>query len=264
MEFLKRSFAPLTERQWEEIDKRAREIFQSQLFGRRIVDVLGPFGWEYSSHPLGEVEVLSGEDEVVKWGLRKSLPLVEVRATFRLNLWELDNVERGKKVPDLSPLEEVARKVAEFEDETIFEGCEKSKIKGLLEYASARKVASSTEDVGTFLGSLVKALEMFARDGIEGPYHLVINTDKWAKLVGKCAYPIEERVEDLLGGELIVCPRIEGALVVSGRGGDFELILGQDLSIGYEDREKDHVRLFITETFTFHVVTPEALVCLEL
>lgn len=67
---------------------------------------------------------------------------------------------------------------------------------------------------------------------------------------------------ELLGGRVITTPRIEDALVVSERGGDFKLILGQDLSIGYEDREKDSVRLFVTETFTFYVVNPEAMVYL--
>lgn len=47
-----------------------------------------------------------------------------------------------------------------------------------------------------------------------------------------------KRVTELLGGRVITTPRIEDALVVSERGGDFKLILGQDLSIGYEDREK--------------------------
>jgi len=69
--------------------------------------------------------------------------------------------------------------------------------------------------------------------------------------------------ECLRGGKIITTPRIEDALVVSERGGDFKLILGQDLSIGYEDREKDAVRLFITETFTFQVVNPEALILLK-
>lgn len=263
MEFLKRSFAPLTEKQWQEIDNRAREIFKTQLYGRRFVDVEGPYGWEYAAHPLGEVEVLSDENETVKWGLRKSLPLIELRATFTLGLWELDNLERGKENVDLSSLEETVRKVAEFEDEVIFEGCEKSGVKGLLSFKEERKIQCGNSP-GDLLESLMRALSTFSKEGIDGPYTLVINTDRWINLLkeGTGHYPLEKRVTELLGGRVITTPRIEDALVVSERGGDFKLILGQDLSIGYEDREKDSVRLFVTETFTFYVVNPEAMVYL--
>ncbi|MCD6551738.1 family 1 encapsulin nanocompartment shell protein [Thermotoga sp.] len=262
MEFLKRSFAPLTQKQWEEIERRAKEIFSTQLYGRKFVDVEGPCGWEYAAYPLGEVEVLSEEE--IKWGLRKSLPLIELRATFTLGLWELDNLERGKSNVDLSNLEETVRKVAEFEDSVIFKGCEKSGVKGLLSFREERKVKAG-ENLGDFLEALYKASSTFSKDGISGPYTLVISTDRWLYLLKKNSshYPLERRVTEILNGRIITTPRIDNAIVVSERGGDFKLVLGQDLSVGYEDRENDSVRLFITETFTFYVVNPEAMVHLE-
>ncbi|PLV59480.1 family 1 encapsulin nanocompartment shell protein [Thermotoga sp. KOL6] len=264
MEFLKRFLAPLTAKQWEEIDKRAKEIFSTQLYGRRVIDVEGPYGWEYSAYPLGEVEVLSGEN-TVKWGLRKSLPLIETRATFTLSLWELDNLERGKLNVDLSNLEETVRKVAEFEDEVIFRGCERAGIKGMLAFKEERRI-NVGETPDDLIEALLKSLSIFSKEGIEGPYALIINTERWIKLLRGTTghYPLEKRVEDTLrGGRIITTPRIEEAIVISERGGDFKLILGQDLSIGYEGRESDKVRLFITETFTFQVVNPEAMIHLS-
>jgi len=264
MDFLRRDISPLTTKQWEEIDKRAKEVFSTQLHGRSIVDVVGPFGWDYAGHPTGEVETLSKEGEPVSFGIRKVLPLVELKSSFYLDLNELDKLERGQPAVDLSPLEEAVRNVAAFEDGAIFEGCEKSGIKGLLAYKDKRTIASSIKEE-EFLESLYKAMADFSFHGINGPYTLVINMEKWVEIVkGSKQYPIHKKVEDILkGGKVLLTPRISDALLVSERGGDFELILGQDLSIGYERTENSRVKLFITESFTFRVVTPEALIYLK-
>ena len=37
---------------------------------------------------------------------------------------------------------------------------------------------------------------------------------------------------------------------------------GQDLSIGYEGHDGESVRLYLEESFSFHVATPEAAVAL--
>ena len=51
---------------------------------------------------------------------------------------------------------------------------------------------------------------------------------------------------------------LEGGLVVSTRGGDFELSVGQDFSIGYLEHNLETVRLYIEESFTFLVLTQQA------
>lgn len=53
-----------------------------------------------------------------------------------------------------------------------------------------------------------------------------------------------------------------GAVVASQRGGDFLLEVGEDLSIGYESHGEDAVELYLVESFTFRVATPEAAVAL--
>lgn len=59
----------------------------------------------------------------------------------------------------------------------------------------------------------------------------------------------------------IVRSTVDGAsFLLSRRGGDFEFISGQDLSLGYEGREGSRVKFFFVETFTFSVAAPEAVV----
>ena len=47
-------------------------------------------------------------------------------------------------------------------------------------------------------------------------------------------YPLAKRLtEQVLDGPLVRAPAIEGGVLLSVRGGDYELTVGQDLSIGY-------------------------------
>jgi uncharacterized linocin/CFP29 family protein len=50
---------------------------------------------------------------------------------------------------------------------------------------------------------------------------------------------------------------------VTTRGGDFELHIGQDVSIGYLSHSDSAVRLYLQETFTFLLLTTEAAVALS-
>ena len=61
---------------------------------------------------------------------------------------------------------------------------------------------------------------------------------------------------------IIWAPAIEGAFVLTTRGGDFELNIGQDFSIGYLTHTDVMVRLYLQESFTFRLLTSEASVVL--
>ena len=50
--------------------------------------------------------------------------------------------------------------------------------------------------------------------------------------------------------------------MLSTRGGDFLFESGQDLSVGYDSHDRDLVRLYLEESFSFRVATPEAAVVL--
>ena len=68
----------------------------------------------------------------------------------------------------------------------------------------------------------------------------------------------------VLDGELpIHAPALDGAIVVSLRGGDFEMVVGEDLSLGYAGRNETGVTFFLEETMLFRVNGPEAAVVLD-
>jgi uncharacterized linocin/CFP29 family protein len=75
-------------------------------------------------------------------------------------------------------------------------------------------------------------------------------------------YPLLEHLREIVSGPLVWSPGLDGAAVVSQRGGDFLFESGDDLSIGYLNHDADSVHLYLVESFTFRVATPEAAVAL--
>jgi uncharacterized linocin/CFP29 family protein len=66
-----------------------------------------------------------------------------------------------------------------------------------------------------------------------------------------------------VSGIWLGCAGLSGAVVLSTRAGDFQFECGQDLSLGYLDHDRDEVRFYLEESFSFHVATPEAAVPLN-
>jgi uncharacterized linocin/CFP29 family protein len=72
-----------------------------------------------------------------------------------------------------------------------------------------------------------------------------------------------ERVKKLVKDGIIWAPSLAGAFVLTTRGGDFALHIGQDVSIGYLGHTDNVVRLYLQETLTFLLLTTEAAVALS-
>ena len=98
--------------------------------------------------------------------------------------------------------------------------------------------------------------------GVDGPYSAVLSADAYTAVseTSDHGYPVIEHIKRLLTGEIIWAPAISGAFVVTTRGGDFSLHLGEDLSIGYLSHTDTEVRLYLEETLTFLMLTSEAAV----
>ncbi len=260
-DLLKRSLAPVTAAAWEEIDDTASQVLKAQLSARSIVDFDGPHGWEYAAVNLGTLEIAKrNAPGGVPWGSREVRPLVEVRMGFTLSQLELDNVSRGSSTPDLGPLEDVCRKVAQFEDTAIYKGFDAGHIQGIIAGVDHKpvKLAAGLKDIPNSVTQGVHELKLA---GVGGPYALVLGTDAHKALMqsGSGGYPPHRIVRDVLeGGDIIWSPVLSGGILVSTRGGDFELVMGQDLAIGYSSHDRDNVELFLTESFTFRVLEPAA------
>ena len=74
-------------------------------------------------------------------------------------------------------------------------------------------------------------------------------------------YPVFEHLKMILGGPVVWAPAVDGAVVLSQRGGDFELVIGQDFSIGYRGAtDTDRRQLYLEESLAVRINSPEAAV----
>ena len=259
MDILRKSLAPISQQAWAEINETAVDVLSSVLSARKFVDVEGPKGWDFAALSTGRIQVPANQKDAVKYGIHQVLPLVEARIPFELNVWELDNVARGAQDIDLGPLEEAARKLAQFEEKALYEGFKPANIAGLKASSVFAAIAFPAEG-DQILGMVLEAVTKLKASSIEGPYTLVLNPEKWQQVNSFVkGYPLRKQLEGILGGSIIMAPYVKDGYLISERGGDFKMVIGQDISIGYESHNSKTVQLYFTESFTFHVIEPKAV-----
>jgi uncharacterized linocin/CFP29 family protein len=261
MDILKRELAPVAQEAWQEIDRQATLVLQAYLSVRKFVDVIGPNGWDYAAAPLGRLDVPKNQKPgEVQFGIHAVQPLVEARAPFNLDVWELDNIIRGAKDIELKSLEEATKKIAIFEENAIFNSFKPGNIVGLSE-ACGHKTLGFARNPTSFLDALSQAVGQLIASSIGGPYALVVNPKTW-QLIASYAegFPLQQHVKELLEGPVIYSLAAKDAYLVSMRGGDLELTIGQDFAVGYQSHTNTEVTLFITESFTFRALEPAAFI----
>ncbi|MEA2360475.1 MAG: hypothetical protein QOI62_3735 [Solirubrobacteraceae bacterium] len=265
MNHLLRALAPITDRGWELIEDEARKQLVATLAARKLVDFSGPHGWDHSATNLGRTEpVADAPVDGVEARRRRVRPLVEPRARFSLARAELQDIDRGAEDPDLDSLDEAARNIAVAENIAIFHGWEPAGLPGITA-ASPHDPIALSGDLTACPRHVAEAVEVLLSNGIGGPYGLALGPDVYKGVIETTehgGYPLFEHLRHILGGPLAWAPGVDGAVVVSLRGGDFLFDCGQDLAIGYEDHDAEAVRLYLVESFGFRVATPEAAVAL--
>ncbi|WP_068276579.1 family 1 encapsulin nanocompartment shell protein [Aldersonia kunmingensis] len=263
MNNLYRELAPITDVAWASIEEEAKRTFKRHSAGRRVVDLSGPHGPDYSAVGLGRTSPIAAPAEGVLAWSRRVAPLVELKVPFTLSREEIDNVERGAQDSDWDAVKEAARKIAFAEDRAIFEGYAAAGITGIRDSASNAPIALP-KDPRLVPEAISQALSELRLAGVGGPYSVLLAADEYTKVseTTEHGYPIREHIKRLIEGDIIWAPAIDGAFVLTTRGGDFDLQVGQDLSIGYLSHDADSVQLYFQETLTFLVYTAEAAVAL--
>jgi uncharacterized linocin/CFP29 family protein len=261
MNHLFREKAPITPEGWAEIEKEATRTLRAMLAARRVVDFNGPLGWGASDVELGRADPIASppNGRSVQAKLRRIQPLVELRIPFEMSRAELDAIDRGARDPDLDNVTAAAREIAIAEDRSIFHGYAAAHITGICQ-ARAKLAVPLGASHADYPLAVASALTRLRDDGIEGPFSVVLNEQLYKDLAARTdsGYPIISHVQRLIDGEIVWAPGIDGGLVISKRGGDFELSVGQDFSIGYLDHNSERVRLYIEESFTFLILTEQA------
>lgn len=265
MDFLKRELAPILPEAWRLIDAEATRVLRLNLAGRKLVDFKGPFGWAHAAVNTGQLRCLDDLPALdVTVGLRTVQPMMEVRTRIRMDVSDLDSVARGREDPELSEVVRAAERVARAEDHAIFNGYAPGEVAGIIPSSPHAPVV--VPDATAWPVSVARAKEVLRMAGVGGPYALALGPKAYAEISAgnEEGYPIREHItRQLIDGPLVWAPAIHDAVLLSTRGEDFELTVGQDLSVGYAYHERHTIELFLTESFTFRVLEPEAAVVLR-
>jgi uncharacterized linocin/CFP29 family protein len=263
MNNLHRELAPISDVAWAQISEETSRTLKSYLAGRRVVDVQGPGGVALSAVGTGHLHNIAAPGDGIVARQREVKALVELRVPFELDRQMIDDVERGANDSDWQPAKDAARRIAFAEDGAIFEGYAAGGIQGIRQ-GTSNPIITLPTDVRNYPDAIAQALSQLRLVGVNGPYSVLFGADAYTAVAeGRdYGYPVLEHVRRLVNGEIIWAPAITGAVVLTTRGGDFDLHIGQDISIGYSNHTDAAVRLYLQETFTFLLLTTEAAVAL--
>jgi uncharacterized linocin/CFP29 family protein len=263
MSNLHRDLAPISAPAWAEIEEEARRTFTLHLAGRRVVDLDGPAGPQLAAVGSGHQRPIASLVPGTEAQARQARPVVELRVPFTLDRQAVDDVERGSKDSDWQPVKEAARLIAQAEDTAVFEGWPAAGITGVRTGAENPAVILPA-DVTEYPDAVSRAITTLRLAGVDGPYALLLGADAYTAVneTSNHGYPVRQHLARVVTGEIVWAPALAGAVLLSTRGGDFELHLGQDLSIGYLSHDADSIRLYLQESLTFSLYSPEAAVTL--
>ena len=264
MDNLHRSLAPISAAAWAEIEEEARRTFVTRIAGRRVVDVPEPGGVGLSAVGTGHLRGAEAPVAGVQARIREVQPLVELRATFTVTRAAVDDVERGSTDSDWQPVKDAAEALATAEDLLVFAGSAAANVEGLIPSSSNAPIPLA-DDPRDLPDALAKALTELRTVGVQGPYSLLLSSELYTAATESSdhGYPILAHLSRILDdGEIVFAPALQGALVVSTRGGDYTLTIGQDVSIGYLSHDAAGVTLYLQESVSFRASTAEASVVL--
>lgn len=264
MNNLHRELAPISSAAWAQIEEEAARTLKRHLAGRRVVDVHGPSGDAYSAVGTGHLQEIEAPQQGILARQRQVAPLTELRVPFRVDRAAVDDVERGAQDSDWQPVKDAATAMALAEDGIVFDGNEAAGLVGIRPLSSNPRL-TLPGDPKDYPDVVSRALTELRLAGVDGPYSLLLSAEAYTAVTESAdhGYPILSHLTKLLDGDILWAPGLDGALLLSTRGGDYALRFGQDLSIGYLKHDNATVELYLQESLTFLAYTAEASVVME-
>ncbi|MGW1677264.1 family 1 encapsulin nanocompartment shell protein [Saccharopolyspora sp. NPDC002376] len=261
MNNLHRELAPISAAAWQDLEDQVREVFVLNAGARRVVDMPDPKGPELAAVGTGHLGEPTTAAAGVQMRVRVAQPVVELRMPFRVSREAVDSVERGAQGADWSPAVIAAQQMALAEDSAIFDGLPSADTDGLRS-GSSHEVIALPADVSAVPEAVAQARTALRSAGVGGPCALLLSPDihtavSGAVIGGRLAV---EELSRVVGGDIVWSPALDGGLLVSTRGGDSELVLGRDLSIGYLGHDTTSIELYLEESFAFQLHSPEAAI----
>jgi uncharacterized linocin/CFP29 family protein len=258
--YLAREDAPFGAETWKLLDDAMMVAAKSQLVGRRLLHIEGPFGLGLKVVPLQDTEVEPG------LMISEFLPVLLIQKTFALSVRDLASYEREGIALDTSTVAEAAMGCARLEDDLIFNGT--PPLPGLLMVEGSNETKlSSWDEVGTAAEDIIKAMTALDGAGFHGPYSLALAPSRYNLLFRR--YPRGnfsemEHVKTMVTEGVFKAPILDsgGVLLASGR--QFaSIVLGQDMTIGFIGPAGEEIEFSISESLAPLIRQPQAVCVLK-
>ncbi|MCK9337952.1 MAG: bacteriocin family protein [Arcobacteraceae bacterium] len=265
MEFLNKTLAPFGVLVWDTIESELSDALSKRLTLRSAVDFNDTYSFDTDAISTGTLKKVSSKGNV-SICTREPIKMVEIKQNFTVSKEVIEDIKRGKVDFDNTPFTSVANSFAKIENDIILTGMANANIEGMISKETHTINASSPKDI---MVGVAKAMGIFNTNFIDGPFVLVISSTTMAKLMVESfdGKSLKSKIEEIIGkGSIIISNDIgdDKALVISQRSGDFEFYSGLDVSVGYETETKDGVELFLIQSCAFRVITPEAVVLINI
>jgi uncharacterized linocin/CFP29 family protein len=266
MEFLNRSNAPFSSGVWNVIDETMREFLSKRLNIRSVVDFKSQYSYETDAIATKALKSISNK-KGVSISSREPIKMLEIKKSFVLSQSVIEDIKRGIDEFDDKEFAQAANEFAAIENGMIMQGLKEANIDGIINHKEVQSLdVKSTKDI---LSAVAKSLGLFNKEFVSGDFKLVISSATLAKLYTEFfdGISLKTKLDDILGANHIVVNEDIGdnkALILSQRGGDFEFCSGLDVSIGFEKELKEGVELFLLQTCTLRILSPEAAIVLNL
>lgn len=258
--YLAREDAPFGAETWKVLDAAMAAAAKSQLVGRRLLHIEGPFGLGLKVVPLQDTETKSGLIT------SQAMPVPLIQTTFTLKIRDLASYERDGVSLDTSAVAKAAMTCARMEDELIFNGA--PGIPGLLTAKSANTLKlSSWAEVGTAANDIIQAVTALDNAGFHGPYALALAPSRYNLLFRRYArgnFSEMEHVKNIVTDGVFKAPVLKsgGVLLASGRQYAV-IVLGQDMTIGFIGPAGDVLEFSISESLVPLIRQPQAVCVLQ-
>jgi len=267
--FLHRGDAPFESKVWEKIDEAVVNAARSQLCGRRLLSVEGPYGLGLKALPgadqsVAEKPVVEGVSLVASG----SVPVVGIQSQFCLAARDLAAFEQTGLPLNLGAAVAAAIACARQEDALLFYGCKALGVPGLLNAPGVQsKKLKPWEEVGAAVEDLIEAVTQLDDAGFHGPYALALAPNLYNRLFRR--YPQGpltelEHLRSLVTEGLIKAPTIGsgGVLLASGRQ-YASIVLGQDLMTGFVGPAGPNYEFIVSESVALRLLQPAAVCVLQ-
>jgi uncharacterized linocin/CFP29 family protein len=258
--YLGREDAPVSGDTWKLLDNTMIEAAKSQLAGRRIISIDGPFGFGLKVIPVSDCDL--GE------GISGStiIPVNEIRSGFSLGKRDLASFEKDRLVLDLNPVACAAMDCAAKEDQIIFNGIQGSM--GLMTAeGSSSQALTKWDKIGTAADQIIGSITQLDEAGFHGPYCMALAPSLYNLLLRR--YPQGngtelDHIRGIVTDGVVKAPLLKKGGVILASGRQYAtIIIGQDMTIGYNGPAGDSLDFTIIESLALLIRAPEAICVLK-